>query len=214
MGNIKLINGSCADQEVDAIVNAANRNLWSGGGICGVIFKKAGYTELTNSCNKIKTPLKDGEAVITPSFNIKNCKYIIHSVGPDFGNTPTAFKELFNAYYNSLKILKDNDLHSISFPLISSGIFGGNLPSPVEESTKQCVRAYQKFNNDYPDYEIEVLLCAFSSKEYKESLIMFNKVMGLVDSYAIQESKLVDPRENYGRWDNTCVKVISKPSGK
>ena len=40
MSKIELINGSCADQEVDAVVNAANRNLWSGGGICGVIFKK------------------------------------------------------------------------------------------------------------------------------------------------------------------------------
>ena len=46
MSKIELINGSCADQKVDAVVNAANRNLWSGGGICGVIFKKAGYEEL------------------------------------------------------------------------------------------------------------------------------------------------------------------------
>ncbi len=126
-------NGSCADQEVDIVVNAANRNLWSGGGICGAIFKKAGYQELTDACNKIKTPLKDGEVAITPAFNILNAKYIIHAVGPDFGYTPNAFKELFDAYYNSLVLMKDNNLHSISFPLISSGIFGGNLKNPVLE---------------------------------------------------------------------------------
>lgn len=45
MSKIELINWLCADKEVDAIVNAANRNLWSGGGICCVIFKKAEYTE-------------------------------------------------------------------------------------------------------------------------------------------------------------------------
>ena len=54
MSKIELINWLCADKEVDAIVNAANRNLWSGGGICGVIFKKAGYTELTDVCCKLK----------------------------------------------------------------------------------------------------------------------------------------------------------------
>lgn len=159
-------NGSCADQEVDIVVNAANRNLWSGGGICGAIFKKAGYQELTDACNKIKTPLKDGEVAITPAFNILNAKYIIHAVGPDFGYTPNAFKELFDAYYNSLVLMKDNNLHSISFPLISSGIFGGNLKNPVLESTKQCKRAYNKFLDDYPDYEIKVLLCAYTKEEY------------------------------------------------
>ena len=54
MSKIELINWLCADQEVDAIVNAANRNLWSGCGICCVIFKKAGYTELKDVCRKIK----------------------------------------------------------------------------------------------------------------------------------------------------------------
>ena len=114
MSRLLLVNGSCADQSVDAVVNAANSGLWAGGGICGVIFKKAGLAALTAACSKYKTPLKDGSAVITPAFQMKNAKHIIHAVGPDFSRTPSAFKELFNAYYNSLYVLMGNGLLSIS----------------------------------------------------------------------------------------------------
>lgn len=131
MSKIELINGSCAEQNADIVVNAANSGLWAGGGICGVIFKKAGMTDLTDACSKYTTPLKDGSAVITPAFNMTNAKAIIHAVGPNFSVTPKAFKELYDAYYNSLKVMMDNDYHSISFPLISSGIFGGSLSNPV-----------------------------------------------------------------------------------
>ena len=165
MSKFELIKGSCADHTVDVVVNAANSGLWAGGGICGVIFEKAGMKALTDACSKYKTPLKDGDAVITPAFNMKNAKAIIHAVGPNFGVTPTAFKELFNAYYNSLVVLMENGYHSISFPLISSGIFGGNLPDPAGESAKQCVRAYKKFVSDHPEYEIDVKLCAFTASE-------------------------------------------------
>ncbi|MCF0116264.1 MAG: macro domain-containing protein, partial [Erysipelotrichaceae bacterium] len=153
----------------DVVVNAANSGLWAGGGICGVIFNKAGLNELTAECKKYTTPLKDGSAVITSSCKMNNCKYIIHAVGPDFRVTPTAFKELFDAYYNSLVVLKENNLHSISFPLISAAIFAGNLANPAGESTKQCCRAYNKFIKDYPDYEVDVVLCAFTSSEYSQA---------------------------------------------
>lgn len=169
MSKFELINASCADQTVDAIVNAANGGLWAGGGICGVIFRKAGTEELTKACSKYKTPLEDGEAVITPAFNMTNAKAIIHAVGPNFAVTPTAFDKLFDAYYNSLMVLMDNGYHSISFPLISSGIFGGSLDNPAAESTKQCLRAYKKFTVDYPEYDVEVKLCAFTPSEMKEA---------------------------------------------
>lgn len=176
MNNIELINASCADQTADAVVNAANSGLRAGGGICGVIFSKAGMQELTAACSRYETPLKDGSAVITPAFNMKNVKAIIHAVGPDFGRTPTAFKELFDAYYNSLKVLKDNGYHSISFPLISSGIFGGALSNPAGESAKQCLRAYKKFTTDYPDYGVDVKLCAFSASEMIKAQEEFKEV--------------------------------------
>lgn len=177
MSIITLINTSCADQTVDAVVNAANNRLWAGGGICGVIFKKAGMAALTAACSKHQTPMKDGSAVITPAFNMTNTKYIIHAVGPDFGRMPTGFKELFDAYYNSLCVLRDNGLHSISFPLISSGIFGGNLPNPTAESTKQCCLAYKQFIHDYPDYPVDVKLCAFSAKQMLEAKIVFDSMI-------------------------------------
>lgn len=169
MSKFTLLNASCADQTADVVVNAANSGLWAGGGICGVIFNKCGMAELTAACNQIPTPVKDGNAVITPAFNMKNAKNIIHAVGPDFGRTPKAFLELFNAYYNSLVLLMNNNLHSISFPLISSGIFGGNIPNPAGESAKQCSRAYKKFVQNYPDYDVDVKLCAFTSSEYQAS---------------------------------------------
>ena len=173
MSRIELLNASCADQTVDAVVNAANSGLWAGGGICGVIFDKAGEKELTAACSKYKTPLKDGSAVITPSFNMKNVKAIIHAVGPNFNVTPAAFKVLFDAYYNSLLVLKENGYHSISFPLISASIFGGNLADAPGESAKQCLRAYKKFVADYPDYDIEVKLCAFKASEMASAKKVF-----------------------------------------
>ena len=177
MSRIELVNGSCADQKVDIVVNAANDGLWAGGGICGVIFKKAGLAQLTAACKKYKTPLKDGSAVITPAFNLTNAVFIIHAVGPDFSRTPKAFKELFDAYYNSLHVMMDNGFHSISFPLISSGIFGGSLSNPVAESTKQCCRAYLKFVTDYPSYDVDVRLCAFSAKEMQEAQKVFTALI-------------------------------------
>lgn len=176
MSKLNLINDSSVTQQVDAIVNAANKHLLGGNGVCGAIYKMAGYDELTEYCSKIKTPLQDGEAVITPSFNIPNCNYIIHAVGPNFNITPEAFDKLLNAYYNSLQVLKDNELHSISFPLISSGIYGGRLSNPASTSTEQCIKAYKKFKEENPEYDIDVLLCAFTEKEYLSSLEVYNNL--------------------------------------
>ena len=175
MNNIELINASCAEQTVDVVVNAANDGLWAGGGICGVIFSKAGMKELTDACSKYKTPLKDGSAVITPAFNMTNANAVIHAVGPNFAITPDAFKELFDAYYNSLVVLMENGYHSISIPLISSGIFGGSLSNPAGESAKQCLRAYRQFTADYPNYDINVKLCAFSPSEMAKAKAEFEK---------------------------------------
>ena len=166
MSEFKMIHGSCADQNADIVVNAANRDLRHGSGICGVIFDKAGAPKLEAACRGIKTPLNDGDAVLTPAFDMANAKAIIHAVGPNFGITPDAFDKLFNAYYKSLLVMKENGYHSISFPLISSSIFGGNLKDAPGESAKQCALAYRKFTGENPDYDITVMLCGYGLAEF------------------------------------------------
>ena len=178
MSKITLINTSCADQTVDAVVNAANRYLWAGGGICGVIFRRAGAAQLRQACAKHHTPLPDGSAVITPAFNLTNAKFIIHAVGPDFSETPDGFSALLDAYYNSLLVLMENRLASISFPLISSGIFGGRLQDPPAESAKQCCLAYKKFISNYPSYDVDVRLCAFTYDEFQSANRIFDEIFG------------------------------------
>ena len=170
MSSVLLKNASSVDQKVDAIVNAANKRLLSGGGVCKAIFQRAGYQELGEACSKIKTPLKDGDAVITPAFHLENANYIIHAVGPNFWESPDGFHELFLAYYNSLRVLKENNLHSISFPLISSGIYGGELDHPAEESMRQFLNAFEQFQLENKDYEIEAIICAFSKEQMDEIL--------------------------------------------
>lgn len=187
MKSIDLVKGSCLDIEADAIVNAANKYLLAGSGICGAIFQKAGKEELQKECFTHELPLNDGDAVITGSHNIPNAKAIIHAVGPDFGETPDAFESLFKAYYNSLKVLMENNMHSISFPLISSGIFGGDLENPAGESTLECLRAFYTFLENYSDYEIQVVLCAFTDKEYKEASKVFSTYNRGSDDFSFNE---------------------------
>ena len=168
MSKIELIHGSVVDQEVDAVVNAANRDLLMGSGVCGAIFIKAGIEELTRACREIPTPLMDGQVVATPAFKMTNAKIIIHAVGPNFALNKDAFPELEQAYYNSLELLKQKDLHSIAFPLISAGIYAGDLERPAYESTITLLDVYNQFTMENPDYEIDVKICAYSEQEYDE----------------------------------------------
>ena len=209
MLRMEIICGSAAEQETDVVVNAANRYLAAGGGICGVIFRKAGFAELTAACDKHKTPIKDGDAVITPSFGLKNAKAIIHAVGPNFAATPDAFDALVDAYYNSLVVLKENGYHSISFPLISSGIFGGNLENPARESAKRCCEAVRRFVATYPEYDVNVLLCAFSANEYEKAMDYFGD-SAVKELYLSLSDPMTDLVKGKTGEDGKQIKVVKE----
>ena len=108
---------------VDAIVNAANTSLQMGGGVCGAIFGAAGAEKLQAACNPL-APIKTGEAVITPGFDLP-AKYVIHAAGPVYrdGNHDEE-AQLRSCYTNALDLANKNGCESVAFPLISSGIYG------------------------------------------------------------------------------------------
>jgi O-acetyl-ADP-ribose deacetylase (regulator of RNase III) len=109
--------------KVDAIVNAANSSLAQGSGVCGAIFHAAGAAEMRKACAAIGH-CDVGCAVITPGFALA-ARYVIHTVGPIWrGGTQGEAELLQSCYRNSLALAQAQGLHSIAFPLISSGIYG------------------------------------------------------------------------------------------
>lgn len=137
---LRIISADITTLKVDAIVNAANTQLLAGGGVCGAIFRAAGYRELQAACNKL-APIQTGEAVITPGFNLP-AKFIIHTAGPIWqGGHSDEENLLTNCYTNSLKLAVDNNLKSVAFPLISSGIYG----YPKFDALRVAVQAIKSF---------------------------------------------------------------------
>jgi O-acetyl-ADP-ribose deacetylase (regulator of RNase III) len=117
---LELVRGDITEMETDAIVNAANAQLVLGGGVAGAIRKKGG-TAIQEECNRIGGT-QVGGAVITTGGNLK-AKHVIHAVGPRMGEGDED-RKLRDATLNSLKIADQQHLEGISFPAISTGIFG------------------------------------------------------------------------------------------
>lgn len=152
MSSIKIRKIGITKLNVDAVVNAANNGLWEGGGVCGAIFREAGSKELSAACDEIGH-CETGNAVITPGFALP-AKYIIHAVGPVWsGGSQNEPKQLYGAYKQSLLRAKENDCHSIGFPLISAGIFG----YPKDKAWRKAIQACQDFIKENPDYEIGII---------------------------------------------------------
>jgi len=117
---VELVQGDITDMDTEAIVNAANTSLQLGGGVAGAIRRKGGPT-IQEECDRIGGTFVGG-AVITTGGNLK-AKYIIHAAGPKTGEQDENNK-LKMATLNSLKLADENKVRSISFPAISTGIFG------------------------------------------------------------------------------------------
>ncbi len=117
---LELVQGDITEMETDAIVNAANVQLLLGGGVAGAIRRKGGAS-IQEDCKRIGGTHVGG-AVITTGGNLK-AKHVIHAVGPRMGEGGEDGK-LKDATLNSLKIADQHHLQSISFPAISTGIFG------------------------------------------------------------------------------------------
>jgi O-acetyl-ADP-ribose deacetylase len=154
---IQLIQGDITEQTTDAIVNAANEQLILGGGVAGAI-RRQGGPAIQEECYRIGDTFIGG-AVITTAGNLK-AKHVIHAVGPRMGEGDEDNK-LKNATINSLKVAEENNLKSITFPAISTGIFG----FPVDRCAKIMIRETINYLNGKTNMK-KVLFCLFDEQAF------------------------------------------------
>jgi O-acetyl-ADP-ribose deacetylase (regulator of RNase III) len=157
---IEIVEGDITRLEIDAIVNAANKMLAPGGGVCGAIHRAAG-PGLAKACAELGG-CDTGEAKITPGFSLP-ARYVIHSVGPVWGGGERGENRLLaNCYRNSLALAAEHGLTSIAFPAISTGIFG----FPQDRAALIAVRTVRDALPGFPSIE-RVVFCCFGAGSRK-----------------------------------------------
>jgi len=160
---IKLIKGDITKLHVDAVVNAANSSLLGGGGVDGAIHR-AGGKQILDECIAIRNKqggCGTGEAVITTGGNLP-AKYVIHTVGPVYnGGRKNEAELLANCYTNSLKLASANNIKTIAFPNISTGIYG----YPKQEAAGVAVEAVKAYLSAHDEID-EVTFICFDEENY------------------------------------------------
>ena len=132
---VECVRGDITSQDdVAAIVNAANAELRSGGGVAGAIHRAAG-PGLEEEARSL-APIAPGEAVMTGGHDLPN-RHVIHTLGPVYGRDRPEAELLANCYKNSLALAEEAGIDAIAFPAISTGIFG----YPLEEAAEVALRA-------------------------------------------------------------------------
>ena len=160
MSRINIDRGDITRLNIDAIVNAANRSLLGGGGVDGAIHRAAG-PGLLDECITLHG-CATGQAKMTKGYNLP-AKHVIHTVGPIYSGSPQDPVDLANCYQNSLDLAKANDLHSIAFPAISTGVYG----YPKEAATAIAVATVKAWLAAHPDYDMEVIFSCFDERTKK-----------------------------------------------
>ncbi len=154
MGKLHLITGDIIENSVgmDAIVNAQNKYMIRGSGICGAIYSAAG-NELEEYCKEnYKTNMKDKEVRITPGFNLN--MDIIHVLAPKYFEQQNPLEELIDTYNNLLKSIKENNYKKVLIPSLGTGFHGYKH----NEVAKEVINVLNNFcnNNDIDIYFINL----------------------------------------------------------
>jgi O-acetyl-ADP-ribose deacetylase len=161
---LQLIKGDITKIAVDAIVNAANSRLAGGGGVDGAIHS-AGGPEIMRELDEIRAGIGQcatGSAVVTGAGRLP-AKYVIHAVGPVYQDGKHGEPEqLESCYTTALKLAAERDVRSISFPSISTGIYG----YPLEEAAGIAAKAVAAWLDEHTGPIHDVKLVQFSDRDH------------------------------------------------
>jgi len=145
---LAIVEGDITKEETDAIVNAANSGLRGGGGVDGAIHR-AGGPSILEECRKIGH-CPTGQAVITTGGNLK-ARHVIHTVGPVWsGGGRNEAGLLKSAYLESLKLASKKGLKSVSFPAISTGVYG----YPLNEAARVALETATDYLEEHQEIEL------------------------------------------------------------
>ncbi|XP_030860724.3 ADP-ribose glycohydrolase MACROD2 isoform X3 [Gorilla gorilla gorilla] len=179
---VSLYRGDITLLEVDAIVNAANASLLGGGGVDGCIHRAAGPCLLAE-CRNLNG-CDTGHAKITCGYDLP-AKYVIHTVGPIArGHINGSHKEdLANCYKSSLKLVKENNIRSVAFPCISTGIYGfPNEPAAV--IALSTIKEWLAKNHHEVD---RIIFCVFLEVDFKIYKKKMNEFFSVDDNNEEEE---------------------------
>ncbi|MGH2682684.1 MAG: O-acetyl-ADP-ribose deacetylase [Actinomycetota bacterium] len=143
MPRITLVKGDITEQEVDAVVNAANSTLLGGGGVDGAIHRRGGPAIL-EACRRIREErypdgLPTGEAVATTAGDLP-ATWVIHTVGPVYAKSEDRSGLLASCHTESLKVADELGAKIVAFPAISTGVYG----YPLEEAAPVAIGAVRQ----------------------------------------------------------------------
>jgi O-acetyl-ADP-ribose deacetylase (regulator of RNase III) len=161
---ITVVRGSLLDQDVQAIVNAANEAMRGGGGIDGLIHARAGRGLLEELKQVAPHGAKTGTAVLTHGHNLKQ-PYIIHTPGPVWhrGRAKEAEELLRSCYRSCLEVAESKQLESIGFCSISTGIYG----YPIHEAAPLAVETVIQYLREHPTTSLRrVVFAMYGADEY------------------------------------------------
>ncbi|MCG2710961.1 MAG: macro domain-containing protein [Candidatus Omnitrophica bacterium] len=141
---IECVQGDIAGQkDFLAVVNAANAQLMPGAGVAGALHRAAG-PGLAQEC-KPMAPIKPGEAVISSGHNLPN-KFVIHCLGPVYGRDMPGEELLASCYQRALELSEENNIDSIAFPAISTGIFGYPMQEAALVAFNTVIKSSQQLH--------------------------------------------------------------------
>jgi O-acetyl-ADP-ribose deacetylase len=155
---LELKTGDITEERTEAIVNAANKELSPGGGVSGAIHMAAG-PDLWEEC-KTLGGCDTGEAKLSRGYNLR-ARHVIHTVGPVYSGTATDRVNLENSYRSCLLVASRNNIRSIAFPSISTGVFG----YPTGEASLIALGTITKFLKEHQEIEL-VKMVLFSERDY------------------------------------------------